>query len=278
MSGITQIVGGILGSNAAGAAAKDIQAQDQKAIAGQNQQLQTTTNNLNPYMAIANAALPTYGSYYTTTQNVLGNQYQNAQNATNGIGTESLAQLEATPGYQFQLQQGQNAAKAAASALGLGNSGAIGKGLTNYANGLAANNYQNIYNQQLGTAQAQQALLGGAGGMQNTIFGQLSAPVTTGYNATNALAGYGQNTQNQISQLYGNIGQAQAGGAIQSANQIGGALNGAASFLNNGLFGQSSMPSFSSMGSSLSKLFGSGGGGSAASGGGAALDGDTFLA
>jgi hypothetical protein len=55
-------------------------------------------------------------------------------------------QLAATPGYQFQLQQGENAITNAASAQGLGNSGAALKEAGQYATGLAGTYYQNAFN------------------------------------------------------------------------------------------------------------------------------------
>src|SRR5215831_15810880 len=63
-------------------------------------------------------------------------------------GTETLAQLEATPGYQFILDQGLKSTQNAVAARGLGVSGAAIKGAANYATGLAQNTYQNIFNQQ----------------------------------------------------------------------------------------------------------------------------------
>jgi hypothetical protein len=264
MSAIGQIAGGLIQSGAAGAAAGQIAAQDQKAIAGQQAQYQTTSNNINPYIQTGTANLPTYGNYYNTTSGVLGGALANAQTAVNNIGTSSMADLEATPGYQFQLQQGQQAAKAAASALGLGNSGAIGKGLTNYANGLAASNYQNIYNQQMGNAQAAQNQVNAAGNVQNSIYNQLAGTVNTGLSAAGTLGQIGQQSQDSISSLYGNIGKAQAAGTIGAANGIAGAVGGAGQALGNGLF-SNGQNSFSSMASNfnnnlsgLSSMFGGG--------------------
>jgi len=56
------------------------------------------------------------------------------------------AQLEATPGYQFNLSQGLKAAQSAAAAKGLGVSGAALKGASTYATGLADSTYQNQFN------------------------------------------------------------------------------------------------------------------------------------
>lgn len=52
------------------------------------------------------------------------------------------ANLEKTPGYQFNLTQGLKAVQNSAAARGLGNSGAALKGAANFATGLADNTYQ----------------------------------------------------------------------------------------------------------------------------------------
>ena len=236
-SAIGQIAGGIFGGSSAGNAAGAIQSADQQGIQALQNQYNTTSGNLTPAIQTGNANLPTYGSYYTTTQNVLGNAFNNAQTAANNVGTESMAQLEATPGYQFALQQGNNATKAAASALGLGNSGAVLKGISNYTNGLASQNYQNIYNQQLGQAQLQQGQYGLANQGQQTIFNQLGQPVNTGVSAAGTLGGIGQQTANQVAGAYNNIGQAQAGSNIAQGNAFGNIVGG----VGNGLFGSAGL-------------------------------------
>ena len=58
-------------------------------------------------------------------------------------------QAAATPGYQFQLQQGLNAAQNSAAAHGNLLTGATAKGLNDYAQGMASTNYQNTYQNAL---------------------------------------------------------------------------------------------------------------------------------
>ena len=55
------------------------------------------------------------------------------------------AQLEQTPGYQFDLSQGLKATQSAAAARGLGVSGAALKGASTYATNLADKTYQNQF-------------------------------------------------------------------------------------------------------------------------------------
>ena len=72
-----------------------------------------------------------------------GTQANEAIGAISGIGganaqQAALAALQASPGFQFKLNQGQGALARAASAKGMLNSGAFAKELTEYAQGLAS--------------------------------------------------------------------------------------------------------------------------------------------
>src|SRR4249920_2930399 len=61
-------------------------------------------------------------------------------------GQMTQAQLEQTPGYQFDLSQGLKAVQSAAAARGLGVSGASLKGAGNFATGLANKTYLDQFN------------------------------------------------------------------------------------------------------------------------------------
>lgn len=101
----------------------------------------------------AKAAANTNLAMYNATANRLQPWVTAGANALPGLnallpGTETQAQLEQTPGYQFTLNQGEKGVQAANAARGLGVSGAALKGAASYATGLASNTYQNIFNQQ----------------------------------------------------------------------------------------------------------------------------------
>jgi hypothetical protein len=66
-------------------------------------------------------------------------------------------------GYNFNLQQGQNAINGNAAARGILNSGATGKALTSYGQGLASNYFNNYIGQLSGLAGAGQTALGQVG-------------------------------------------------------------------------------------------------------------------
>lgn len=140
------------------------------------------------------------------------NQSQQPYQAAGAQGASSLAsyaasnpqfnfnptqqQLEQTPGYQFQLQQGKDAIQNTASASGLGQSGSTLAALTQYGQGLAGTYYQNAFNNAQSSFNTN----------QNATLSNLSA-----------LIGTGQNAQGQ------SLSAAQTLGGQQSQNTIGAA-------------------------------------------------------
>lgn len=136
--------------------------------------------------------------YVTAGANVL----KQLQGLTTPGGT---AQFQNSPGYQFQVQQGENAILNNRSALGGVNSGNTLKALNSYGQGVANQDYWNYYNAlqtQAGNGQNAAANLGSLGtqvgsSIGNNIIGagNASAAGTVGAsNAVgNAVSGIGQN-------------------------------------------------------------------------------------
>lgn len=123
----------------------------------------------------------------------------------------SQANLEATPGYKFTLGQGEKAVENAASARGLGASGAALKGAADYATGLSDKTYNERFANALANKQfAYNSLIGTSGLGANAAAG-------LGYNAT---ATGGQIGSNAIG-----AGNAQAGADIAGANAATGLGN-----------------------------------------------------
>ena len=111
-------------------------------------------------------------------------------------GTGALGQMQAlnsgdfskfyqSPDYQFALDQGIKGLDRSAAARGRLYSGGYGQDLTNYAQGLATQNYGNYY-------------------------GRLANMAGVGNTTAQNLGTFGQNKANQISNQYGNIGNARA--------------------------------------------------------------------
>ncbi|HEV2542949.1 MAG TPA: hypothetical protein VGU70_09360 [Methylobacterium sp.] len=128
------------------------------------------------------------------------------------------AELEATPGYQFTLNQGLKAAQNSAAARGLGLSGAAIKAATGYASGLADQTYLNQFNvANTNRTNAFNRLF------QTTQLGQGAA---TGQATANLLTG------NQIAQNTIGAGNAQGAAAIAGGNAVGSALQYGGGYIN----------------------------------------------
>lgn len=130
---------------------------------------------------------------------VLGEPSPNA-GAAAGQGAPTTQQpydfqsiLSNLPGYQFQLQQGQQAAERNLASRGLLNSGAAAKALTQYGQGLAQD-----YTQQY------------VGGLQSLA--------GLGQSANQSTGALGANAANQIGSNLGYAGNASAAGAAGQAN------------------------------------------------------------
>jgi len=144
------------------------------------------------------------------------------QQLITGNPEEVTSRLEATPGYQFRMSQGQTAVQNLLASQGGLKSGAAMKALTDYAQGTASQEFGN----QVGYAQG----LAGIG--QNAAISMGNYQMTTGSNIANAMqqgiSGQGMAMANRDAQM-GNI----IGGGF---SQIGGAMLGA------GLGGMSPAP------------------------------------
>ena len=143
---------------------------------------------------------------------------------TGGLGFGSLTQpfnasnwQQLSPAYNFQLQQGQqNVLNSDASGQGALSGSAL-KDLTNYNQSAANTSFNNAFNQY----QTQ----------QGNIFSRLSAIAQLGQASANNTGQQGTALAGQAAQSATNIGTAQAGGIVGSANAISGGLSSAAPWL-----------------------------------------------
>jgi len=244
ISGGSSIIGGLLGSSAASKAAKQQQAAvgaantelgNASTLAGQTatQTLNNQTSALSPYIQAGNVGLNGLTSALSP-----GGSLATAPTLNLGQFSFDPTNLDQTPGYQFQLGQGENAIKNNAAATGtLGGNAA--ESLDNYSQGLAGSTYNNAFSQALSAygantnsqVQNYNAALGG----QNSIYSRLSGLAGIGQNATNtdvsAQGAYGQNvtanqlgTASQISQNLIGGGNAAAAGTVGAANAWSNAL------------------------------------------------------
>lgn len=169
------IVGGLISSDASTSAANTQANAANQATAAQLQMFDQTRKDLAPYM-------------------------QQGQ-----IGLDQLNKLIANPnsvttlpGYQFQLQQGQDAILNGAAAGGL--TGNTLKALSQYGQGLASNYYNTAYSQDLSLANLGQTSAAGVGNIGTSVANSI-----------------GQNTIG--------AGNALAAGQVGSANAINTGIN-----------------------------------------------------
>lgn len=237
---IGSIAGGILGSGAASKAGKTVAAANtqaantvQSATAGGLANINGSINNsLGAVESATQSAQDLAGSGTAaankTLQGVFDQQQQNlspylaagTQGATalslalqpggslaGQFAAPTAAEAEATPGYQFQLDQGNSAVQRSAAASGTLRSGGTLKALDQYSQGLASTYYQNAYNNALNTFQTNH---------NNTMQG-LTALTNLGQFGTQQYNTAAQNYGNTTAQNLMNNGQYQGNVGLQGA-------------------------------------------------------------
>ena len=164
--------GSVVATIAGGAmAASATQDATNAAINQQKEALAQQAKLSEPYTNLGQAAIPQL-------QDLLG---------IGGKGTAGeLAALQATPGYQFTQQQGNQATAAKAASMGLGLSGNTLQALSQYNTGLADQTYQNAVNNALGVTNIGEA----------AAAGQAANVGNAGTNVSNLLSNQGVNNAN----------------------------------------------------------------------------------
>jgi hypothetical protein len=248
VSAVGSIVGGIMGSNAAKkAASQEEQGYSNASTYEKSQNALAVTQQQGTTAGITGALTP----YNTTGQqstNQLAGLLAPGGSLTQGYGSFSAptaAQAQATPGYQFQLQQGMNALQNSAAARGGLLSTGNEKNIENYAQGVASENYGNTYNQAL---QSYQTNANTFYNNQNNLYNRLSGTAGQGIQAAGTMGGLQQQGANALNSLYFNGGQeigqndigsayAQAQGTLGSTNAMIGGMNGAINAIGGGIAG-----------------------------------------
>jgi hypothetical protein len=171
-AGISAIGATSAANTQAGAAqtAAQLQAQEaQNALNFQQQEWAQNQANEKPFLQAGQGAV-------SSLSNLMQNNAFPAWNQQ--FQPPTAQQAEATPGYQFQLQQGEQAIQRSAAAQGGLLSGGTAKALNNYAQGVASGNYQQVYNNAFQQYQQQ--------------YGQFQQNQANQYNRLANLAGFGQ--------------------------------------------------------------------------------------
>jgi hypothetical protein len=228
IGGVGSIVGGIMGANAAGKAANaEVKgAQDAQALEKQNQD----AANAAQQTALGNvtAAQQPYQALGSTSANHL------ADLISKGFTAPTLADAEATPGFQFRMKEGTDAIDRSAAASGTLFTGNTGKALADYGQNLAESTYNDDYSRALQTymANVNPLLQGAQLGLSST--GQLTnANLDVAGNTANIDMNAGRDQAQQIN----NAAAARASGYL-GKNQAYQSMIGGATSLAPTLFGR----------------------------------------
>lgn len=191
ISGTTLAIGGaMLGSAAIGAYASSSAADKQVGAANNATQLQQqiynqNQQNLSPYMGYGSSAAKTLSSMLAP-----GGQLMQSFTPADYLANKD-------PGYQFQLQQGQQALQNSQAAGNGVLTGSAMKDLMGYNQGMASTGYQNafdrwqsqntnVYNRLMGQAQLGENAAAGAGNTGATIGANMAGSMMGAGNAAAA--------------------------------------------------------------------------------------------
>lgn len=264
--GGSSLISSLMGSSAASTASQQQVAAQMQGIQSLQGMFGTAQQGLQPYIGGGQDALSSLLSSLgigggqsllsgSPTAETNFNQFTVDPNTAAGSATfkPTAAQLAQFPGYQFALDQGTKATTNAFTAQGLGGtggggslgpSGAEGKGLANYAEGLASTTEQTAYNQWLGqnnqafTQNLGAAVQGQSANSQqfnqwlSTVLPQISGmqgAANTGAGAGGSLASAAGTAGGNIANMFTGVGNAQAAGTLGSAQSLMAGIGGAGS-------------------------------------------------
>lgn len=234
------VVGAVGASKAAGAQSKaamsaaELQHQDQQASLAENKrQFDLQQQNLAPWLKAGTQGINTLSSLLSKPGEGLLTPW------TDTFKAPTAAEAEATPGYQFALQQGQNSIENSAAAHGgLLSTGSM-KTLDMFSQGLANQTYSDTYNRALGEYQQRYNIFQGN---QTNEFNRLASLSGAGQTAANTLGEAGRasaaNVTNinatagsQIGNSLMNAGAARASGYAGIANAVNGGISNISQYL-----------------------------------------------
>jgi len=228
-AGLGAAIGGVAAAGASLIGGSQAAAGAKAGAANDFRQFLIARQDLNPYNLAGQSVLDPLTSLATGGQTGGGPNYL-AQAAGMQPGQMTQAELEATPGYQFNLAQGLKATQSAAAARGLGVSGAALKGAATYATGLADSTYQNQFNNaqtrfqnSINLNTAQQSNL-------TNQYNRLAGVAQLGEGAAAQTGQIGAQTAVAGSNLLSAAGQAQAAGTAGVGNAINSGINNALGF------------------------------------------------
>lgn len=205
IAAVGAIGGGVLSSDSAHSAADKQMDAANNANQITRDEFRQTQTNLAPYMMAGQNGLNAlqFGLGLSGDSKAAG-----YGNLTAGLSPDAYMK---SPGYQWQLQQGQQAVSNAAAAHGGVNSGNTLKALTTFGQGLANTDYYQALQAQMAKQQQDYAMLQNLSG--------------SGQNAAASLGGFGAQAASGIGSNLIGAGNAQAAGIIGGSNALGSGLS-----------------------------------------------------
>jgi hypothetical protein len=203
----------LYGSSQAAGAAKD-------SANLQKMQYLMTRQDLSPFMAAGASALPGLATLASSGPTGGGPNYLDLAYNQYLPPRMTQAELEQTPGYQFQLQQGLKQIQSAAAMRGLGVSGASLKGAAEFVTGLADKNYQNQFNNAQQRFKDVLELNTGQQGQLTNQFQRLQNTATLGANAAAGLGSQGVQAAGNAGNALQAAGEAEARGLTNTGNAL----------------------------------------------------------
>jgi len=205
-------VSGVLGAAASSSAAGDQEAAANNATALQQQIYNQTVTRNQPFVTAGTGAVNQLANDLGTS----GNTGAAGYGSLTGNFTPADYLANQDPGYQFQLQTGQQAVQNAATPGGSALGGAALKSLDAFSQGYAATGYQNAFNRY----QTQ----------QGNIFSRLSGLAGLGQASANNTAAAGNSFGTNAGSNIIGAGNAAAAGTVGAFNSLSGAANSAAGY------------------------------------------------
>jgi hypothetical protein len=132
-----------------------------------------------------------------------------------------MDQFKADPGYQFRLQEGLKQLQGRAAARGGALSGATLKGVQQYGQGLASEEYQNAFNRYQTERAARLNPLQSLAGVGQSAAGQ---QLQSSQNYASGMGAAGQNYANNAGEAYMGAANARASGYVGQANALNSAI------------------------------------------------------
>lgn len=223
-SGVAGAGASIYGASKQASAAKsaaELQHEDQQAsLDFQKQEWQTQQTNEAPFLKAGQGAIGELSNLISTPGQGLLTPW------TDTFKAPTAEEARQTPGYEFAVNQGEDALQKSAAASGGLLTGGTLKGINNYAEGMADTNYQNVFNNAL--TQYQTAYNTFQNNQTNT-YNRLAGVAGTGQTAASTLGSEGAAASGNVTNINA-TGGAQVGGslenaAFQSASGYAGAAN-----------------------------------------------------